>query len=246
MLPTLVTPLNDPTGFILTHLEVIEPMMKQVFSNAVMSTTEETMQVNPVQMDRLQEDPFYKLFPVIGKQVGYQFVDLYRQAVSLSQPDQILDLCFLDRLSFILQTDHKDAFLQDIHDLDAVESALIFSRSERAWATHPRNYRQTEQFATQFGTFLFGKQLDYAWCHLRVRSARLKNVLDQVHNPDLSILAEITLGLMDNLRVKVEGWLAWEDPFLLRRDPEELKKERENSRAETRNVWQLSCRPSKP
>ena len=233
MLPTLVTPLHDLGGSILQHLELIEPVLKQVFLNAVMSVTQATIRGNPAQVDRLRADPFYKLFPVAAKQVGDQFADLYWQAVSVSQSGQILDLCFLDRLAFILQSDHKVAFLQDIHSLDPAESALLFSRSERAWATHPTNYRQIEQFATQIGEFLFGKYLDFAWCHLKVRSGRLEKVLDQVHNPDLSVLAEIMLGLMDAIRMKAVDWLAWEDPFLLGRDQEELKRERENSRAET-------------
>jgi hypothetical protein len=151
----------------------------------------------------------------------------------VSPPDQVLDLCFLDRLAFILQSEYRETFIQDVRTLPLGMPALLFCRSERAWRTHPRNYREIEQFTTQVGEFLFGKTLDFAWCHLKVRSSRLKKVLDQVHNSDLSVLAEITLGLLDVLEVKWVDWLAWEDSFLLGRDEAELKEEREKSRTET-------------
>ena len=36
-----------------------------------------------------------------------------------------------------------------------------------------------------------------------------------------------------DIKTKEVDWLAWEDPFILSRDPEELKHERENSLEET-------------
>jgi hypothetical protein len=39
--------------------------------------------------------------------------------------------------------------------------------------------------------------------------------------------------LQGNIRTRDVDWLAWEDPFVLSRDPSELKRERENSLEET-------------
>ena len=48
------------------------------------------------------------------------------------------------------------------------------------------------------------------------------------------MLGEMVLLLLDLLSTKEVDWLAWEDPFILGRDPQELKVERENSIGETR------------
>ena len=54
-----------------------------------------------------------------------------------------------------------------------------------------------------------------------------------VKNPGLSMVAEMIFYLQKNIQTRDVDWLAWEDPFLLSRDPTELKHERENSLAET-------------
>jgi len=232
MQPILVTPFHDPGGSFFRHLVAIEPGLKRAFSNAVLGLTPATIRAGPAALDLLRADPFYVLFPSAEAPVGQQWSDLYRHAVSISQPEQVLDLCFLDRLAFILQTGYREVFLQDILGLDPACPALLFCRSERAWNSHPPNYRQIEQFAVRAGQLLFGQKLDYTWCHLRVRSARLDEVLKQVHQPDFSMQAEIVLGLMDSLQVKEVDWLEWEDPFLLGQDGNALRCERENSRLE--------------
>jgi hypothetical protein len=233
MQPILVTPLNDPQGFIFLHLQAIEPVLKQLFSQAVLGVTRITFQGQPQAMERLGADPFYVLFPAPEEPVGRQFAALFRQAVTENQPGQILHLCFLDRLAFILQGYHHDLFMQEISALRPADTPLLFTRSVKAWNSHPRNYCEIEQFSSRVGEYLFGRTLDFAWCHLAVQASVLGEALAQVRNSDLSVLAEIVLDLMDSLRVKEVDWLEWEDPFLLGREPAELKSEREASRLET-------------
>lgn len=48
------------------------------------------------------------------------------------------------------------------------------------------------------------------------------------------MVAEIVLMLRDNIQTKDVDWLAWEDPFLYSCNPQQLKKEREQSIRETR------------
>jgi len=55
-----------------------------------------------------------------------------------------------------------------------------------------------------------------------------------VKNLDLSMVAEMIFHMQGNVQTRDVDWLAWEDPFILERDPIELKHERENSLAETR------------
>ena len=47
------------------------------------------------------------------------------------------------------------------------------------------------------------------------------------------MVAEMIFYLQEDIQTRDVDWLAWEDPFLLERDPAELKFERENSLEET-------------
>jgi hypothetical protein len=67
-----------------------------------------------------------------------------------------------------------------------------------------------------------------------VGAGQLREIMPQVRNPDLSMLAEMVLLLRGTLRTQEVDWLAWEDPFIEARPADALKREREASRAELR------------
>jgi hypothetical protein len=48
------------------------------------------------------------------------------------------------------------------------------------------------------------------------------------------MVAELVLMLKDKVQTKDVDWLAWEDPFIYSRNPQELKKEKEESKEEIR------------
>jgi hypothetical protein len=48
------------------------------------------------------------------------------------------------------------------------------------------------------------------------------------------MMAEFVLLLKDKIQTKQVDWLAWEDPFIYSRDPQELKEEKEDSKEEVR------------
>jgi hypothetical protein len=233
MQPALVLPIHDPQGAYLPHLQVILPDLQAHFEHAYLSLTAST-QAHAAAVERLRLDPFFTILPFASDEpVGGHFSFLYRQAAQAAPARQVLHLCFLDRLSFALETEHRLAFLADVDALTLADVPLIFHRSPAAWATHPRNYRQLEGFVTQVGETLFGKTLDYAWCHIVVSAAQLGEVMAQTTRTDLSLVAEMILLLQDHVHTRDVDWLAWEDPFLLGRDPDEYRQERENSLAET-------------
>jgi hypothetical protein len=233
MQPIIVFPFHDPDKVTFRHFEAITPAFKEVFSGAYVGITQITFQRCPEQIEAIGKDSFYKLFhlPPDGR-VGDQFAFLYREAVSACTPEQVLHLAFIDRLAFILQSSHRRQFIEDVCAIQSGETPLIFSRSEKAWATHPRNYYEIESMVTTAGRGLFKKELDFAWCHLVVQAGRLQRVLPSVRNHDLSMVAELVLGMKDEVKTKEVDWLAWEDPFIFGRDPYELKAEREQSQEE--------------
>jgi hypothetical protein len=234
MKPALAFPFNDPDGTLFHHLQTILPDLKAHFERAYICPPLST-RTRLDHLQSLQADDFFTIFPVDREmQIGEHFAYLYQCAADAAPPEQIIHLCFLDRLAFALEGEHKAVFLNDIDSLSISELPLIFQRSQRAWETHPQNYRELEEIVTTVGRNLFGRELDYAWCHIAVRAGKLREIMPLVKNPDLSMVAEMIFYLQQNIQTREVDWLAWEDPFLLSCDPLELKRARENSLAETR------------
>jgi hypothetical protein len=136
-------------------------------------------------------------------------------------------------VAFALEGKYGDSFLADVDSLTDNDLPLIFQRSPAAWETHPQNYCELEGIVTTVGQNLFGKELDYGWCHIVVRAGQLREIMPLVKNPDLSMVAEMIYYLQDNIHTRAVDWLAWEDPFILKRNAAELKHEREHSLVET-------------
>jgi hypothetical protein len=137
-------------------------------------------------------------------------------------------------VAFALGGAGRDAFVRDLKAVLPADTPLLFQRSGKAWQTHPRNYRQLEQMLTRTGELLFARPLDFAWCHLVVQVEQLAGILSHVRARDFSMMAEMVLLLREEMRTREVDWLAWEDPFILGRPAELLRREREEDVAETR------------
>ena len=231
-----VLPIHDPAGEFLPHLQEVTPQLEGVFAGAFLGITAVTAKTQRPWIDWLQAHEFYRcIFHRPGLAMGDQFRELYASAAAAYPSDTLLHLCFADRLIFILQSAHCQPFVDDMRAVHYDESTLIFRRSEAAWGTHPANYRAAEQMVTTAGELLFGKTLDFAWCHLVIRADVLGAIIPRTTRPDMSMLAEIVVqALRQGIRTKDVDWLAWEDPFLVGRDACQLKQEGEASLQETR------------
>jgi hypothetical protein len=234
MRPALVFPFNDPEGRMFRHLQSILPDLKGHFEHAYLCPPLSTLKwVEHIR--QLQADDFFTIFPVDEEmRIGEHFAYLFRRAADMAHLDQPLHLCFLDRLAFALEGQYRNSFLADVDSLAVSDLPLVFQRSKIAWETHPQNYRNLEEIVTTVGRSLFGRELDYAWCHIVVRAEQLQEIMPLVKNPDLSMVAEMIFYLQNEIHTRDVDWLAWEDPFILSRDADEIKHERENSPEETR------------
>jgi hypothetical protein len=180
-------------------------------------------------MDWLSADSFFTVFAMErSAPVGEHFAYLYLNAAHAAQPDEIIHLAFIDRLAFALRASFREQYLADVDSINPEALPLVFHRSAAAWKTHPANYHRLEGFVTHLGETLFGKTLDYGWCYLVIRAAELREIMPKVSHPGISMVAEIILHTQHHIHTRDVDWLAWEDPFLLARDPLELKTEREN------------------
>ncbi|KAA3658580.1 MAG: hypothetical protein DWQ04_24695 [Chloroflexi bacterium] len=227
MKPIAVIPLNDPSGIVLPHLKAVVPSLKSSFAKVFGSVTA----VTPKEVVHwCKADPFFDLiFHESPVSIGEDFLTLYANAAKSSHPNQILHLCFPDRLAFALQSCYRGAFFEDVNSIKSDCVPLIFTRSPSAWATHPQNYYEFEQVVTRTGEHLFEKTLDFAWCHIVFEAHQLLEILPKVKSRDLSCMAELVLAVRDEVTIKEVDWLSWEDPFVLGVDALELKQEREQS-----------------
>lgn len=233
MKPALAFPFNDPDGTMFRHLQTILPDLKAHFGRAYLCPPLST-QEHLEHIERLRSDEFFTIFAAPREMpLGEHFAYLYQRAADAAPPDQIVHLCYLDRLAFALESEYRDSFLADVDSLSLADVPLIFQRSQAAWETHPQNYRELENIVTTVGCNLFGRDLDYAWCHIAVRAGDLREVMPLVRNPDLSMVAEMIFHMQEGIQTRDVDWLAWEDPFILERDPAELKQERQTSLQET-------------
>jgi hypothetical protein len=233
MLPSIAFPYHDPDLQMFPHLQAILPDLKTCFGRAYICPPLNTRQQTAL-MDWFAKDDFFIVFPLEREmQIGDHFAYLYLNAARAADPDEIIHLAYIDRLSFALRGKYREQFLRDVSSLRPENLPLIFQRSATAWRTHPQNYHAIEDFVTTIGKILLTKTLDYAWCHLVLQASRLEEILPQVRNHDLSMVTEMVLLLQADIKTKEVDWLAWEDPIVLSRDPEELKLERENSPEET-------------
>ena len=235
MKPALAIPFVDPDGSIFPHLQAILPDLKWHFDRAFLTIPKNTQEGQPENIRLLEQDDFFRLFPIHSEiRIGDHFAYLYQKAALAAHPEQVLHLCFLDRLSYALRTGYREQFLADVDSLHEAHLPLIFHRSESAWATHPKNYFELEIFVTDIGQTLFGKKLDYGWCHFVIHAKQLSQIVPLCKRHDLSMVAEMILLVQEDVKTREVDWLAWEDPFILGRDADELKRERENSLMETR------------
>ena len=149
--------------------------------------------------------------------VGKDFMALFEHAAVASEPERVIHLCYIDRVAFALQSEYRAAFVADLQALTLNDTPIIFQRSERAWGTHPANYRAVEGMVSTVGELLFGRSLDFAWCHLALQAKRLMEIVPQVKIRDngISFVAEIVLALRHDVQTKEVDWLAWEDPFMM-------------------------------
>ncbi len=233
MKPALAFPYNDPNGTMFPHLQAILSDLKEYFDRAYISPHLSTLEWLQ-QKSLILIDDFFTAFPMDGeKRIGERFAYLYQRAAETAHPEQLIHLCYVDRMSFALEGNYRGFFLADVASLTDKDVPLIFQRSELAWKTHPQNYQDIEGMVTTAGNHLFGRKLDYAWCHIVVQAKQLREIMPLVKNPDLSMVAEMIFYIRDNIKTRDVDWLAWEDPFIFNRDADELKRERENSLDET-------------
>jgi hypothetical protein len=235
-LPVIVSPLDDSSGLLFEHIQDITPDLEQHFQRVYLSISPATETKQPENVRWFQDTPFFAVnFNQPDTLPGDHYLAGYHSAIKHNSTNQIFHLCDLDRVAFVLNTVHRQAFISDIQWASqmAQQHPVLFQRSQRAWNTYPENYRQIEHLIIRVGEMLFQEYYDFAWSYMVMRSGQLAEILPGVRSHDFGILIEIVLKLRETLKRKSVDWLSWEDPYIFGRDADELRRERNSSRTET-------------
>lgn len=216
-------PLHDITGDLIKKILERTDKLESIYTKVIISLSPKTVDNQVKAIGKFKENNLYELVTNRPDSVvGEHFLAAYQKA---AEKEEIVHLCTPDHLIYAL-----DHYFDEIQkDLKSSRRPTLFTRSSKAWKTYPKNYFAIESMATDLGERLFGKKYDYFWCDLVLEAKTLKAVLAKVKRIKESFLfmAEIILGLKEELMVKEVDWTAWEDPYIFGKDEEEYKKERE-------------------
>jgi hypothetical protein len=115
MLPAIVFPLHDPDGRWFAQLASVTPQLKALFECAYVGVTPPTQRAQGTRLNELREDPFFRLNAnPPGSLTGDHFLSGYRSAAAACAPEQVLHLCFIDRVIFALCSAHAAPFITSV------------------------------------------------------------------------------------------------------------------------------------
>lgn len=212
--PILVFPYHDPEGkYEKIFLKNIETL-KQIFGGICISSTYPTIRERDSFLQELEENGFFVYRNIENSSLG----DHHRNALKLADEKfsgHEVYFGYLDRILFALETKIIDVFIGDISKQYS-EDLVIFSRSDAAWKSHPKDYWDLENLVAIAGKVFFDLEVDWTWCGALIKSDLVNLILEKSKSQDMSILAEIILiGLANNKSIRNTSvdWLEWEDPF---------------------------------
>jgi hypothetical protein len=212
--PILFFPYHDPDAkYAFALLESLDEL-KGLFSEVCVGVTTKTAETQKQLLDRLAERGCHLLlYPEASNMGMHQKLGL--EFASRTNDQASIFFGYIDRILYALKTQHREAFVRDISK-DYESDLVIFSRSQSAWDTHPKAYRDIECAIIDIGEAYIGKRMDWTWCGAIFKNECAKKIYPLAKADDFSIIGEFILinrklgGSLDNQFV---DWLEWEDPF---------------------------------
>ncbi len=225
--PIFIFPYHDPDKIFFDLLIKDLPVLRSVFKEICISITPLTCKKHPFIPGKLKEKGCF----VFENKKGSVITDHYRNGLELYVKHFNTGRVFygfIDRILFALETTHRRKFINDItksYNSDIV----IFSRSPRAWKTHPLDYYASEKIVEDIGYSFLGKRFDWAWCGALLNKRAVRIILSKKSKiNDFSIEAEWMLSCYQkgcSIESKKVNWLTWEDPFWAKRNGKKISRE---------------------
>lgn len=234
----LAFPHHDPSGKYNKTLEKNIDFLREIFTEILVSVTAQTATDNPKVLALFREKGVSVYRNPKNSNIGDHQRNIFR--LKKFANDDLVYFGFIDRILFALETKYRASFINDIQKNNH-NGLTIYSRSDSAWRTHPRDYFEIESLANQAGKVFTGYNIDWAWCGAILNKDIITDILQESTAPDLSVFAEIVMIAIKNKRKiknKKVDWLAWEDRFWARKNKEKMSK---NLSKENKNFRMKYC-----
>jgi hypothetical protein len=228
-------PYHDPEGRYNQVFAVQLDQLRTAFDGICISISPPTVEHNASFVEYLRQQGCHLFHNQPGSVSGDHFRQALRLAVDQAQDEQPIFYGFIDRILFVMETQWKESFLQDLRECQEREF-VIFERTPFSWKTHPTNYREIEQMVSRIGQWLYGAFIELTLCGLVLSPRVAKLVVDQSISPAIEVLGEwVLLAIREGIPItaKKVDWVLWEDPFWEGIAPHILKERRERSPEET-------------
>lgn len=236
---TLAAPYHDPDGCYNSVFQELLSQLKRNFTHITLSVTPSTKENNYEFLQFLEKNGVYIFYNKQRSSVSNHSINALRTAFEGSK-DKIF-FGFIDRILYSLALNRQD-FINSLGSAKE-ESCVIFQRSEKAWSTHPDNYRQVEKMVSGMLQLLAGKDLELNPCAFLFDVKTAKTLVDQSKTQGWSIWGEWVLLILKNripyTAINVD-WLSWEDPFWEKEELPVLKSRKESSPEETLKRLQMN------
>jgi hypothetical protein len=221
---------HDAEGRLGKLLKMITPELKKVFDKAFVSVTP-SAEERGLDKDLLKDDFFVLNYNSKEDQIGDHYMNGIRSVSKSMKGEDIIHIGCLDRLAFGF-LNYSNEITSDLKAEKQLAAPILYTRSRKAWQTHPRNYWAIESMGTEVCERLYGLNLDLFWCDYALKNNDLKQIIPKVKTHDLRILIELIWSVKDKLKVEEVDWLSWEDPFIFEKNEKDYKKEREQGEDE--------------
>ncbi len=219
----LAFPLHDPQGKMSRLIKKNLQLLQKTFFGICIGVSPVTAKENSGFIDYLQSQGCFIVVSNDKANLGDRFRNILK-VCSENFVNNDIYFGFIDRIIFALETKHKKTFITDITK-KRNSDVLIFSRSKKAWATHPKNYMILENLATNAGAVFINTKFDWTWCGAVFSKKAIDKIVHYSSVGSFAIFAEWLLICIKNkliIKQKKVDWLAWEDPFWFKQNKEKI------------------------
>ncbi len=213
--PILVFPYHDPDKVFFDTLIKKLPELQKIFGRICVSITPLTYERHASIPATMQELGCF----VIKNKKNSLISDHYLNGLKLYQNKigrGAVYFGFIDRILFALCSSHRKKFIADASKIYSSDM-MIFSRSQKAWKTHPKDYYVSEKIVEDIGWSFLRKRFDWVWCGVSLSEKAVRAILSNYKLlNDFSVETDWILTSHKekcSISDKKVDWLAWEDSF---------------------------------
>lgn len=217
--PILIFPYHDPDKVFFDVLIKKLSELQKTFGGVCVSVTQQTYKRHDSIPVKLEEMGCFVVKNKKNSVISDHYLNglkLYREKIG----NGAVYFGFVDRILFALCLSYRKKFITDVSKIYNSDM-IIFSRSKKAWETHPIDYHVSEKIVEDIGWSFLRKRFDWAWCGAALSEKAVGVICSKKSDiNDFAIETDWILSCMREgctISSMAIDWLSWEDPFWAKR-----------------------------